>query len=168
MDREVNQVNLACGETASLLGEAELSAEEMASMLDSVNSKVSALKRKVRELVTLRRRHTVTASLPPLVKAEECLEEEAKCSHLCKARLDHLKSYSSGEQTDGMKTAWRQVRVDRMLVDHFLRAGYYTSAYKLSDSSGITVSRYWKERERERGSGVKKYLNNPPVGAGGC
>ena len=40
-----------------------------------------------------------------------------------------------------MKTAWRQVRVDRMLVDHFLRAGYYTSAYKLSESSGITVRR---------------------------
>ena len=74
-----------------------------------------------------------------LLKATECLDDEAKCSQLCRARLDHLKSYSSGEQTDGMKTAWRQVRVDRMLVDHFLRAGYYTSACKLSESSGITV-----------------------------
>ncbi|CAI8047840.1 E3 ubiquitin-protein transferase MAEA [Geodia barretti] len=116
VDREVNQVSLACGETGSVLGEAELSVEDMVGMLDSVHSKVSALKR----------------------KATECLDDEAKCSQLCRARLDHLKSYPSGEQTDGMKTAWRQVRVDRMLVDHFLRAGYYTSAYKLSESSGIT------------------------------
>ena len=58
---------------------------------------------------------------------------------LCKARIDHLKAYASGEQTDGMKTAWRQVRVDRMLVGHFLRAGHYTAAYKLSESSGIEV-----------------------------
>ena len=71
----------------------------------------------------------------------ECLEEEAKYSQLCKARLDHLKSYAAGDQTDGMRAAWRQVRVDRMLVDHFLRAGYYSSAFKLSESSGITVSR---------------------------
>ena len=68
------------------------------------------------------------------------MEEEAECSLLCKARLDHLKSYASGEQTEGMKTAWRQTRVDRMLVDHFLRAGYYTAAHKLSQSSGIEVS----------------------------
>ena len=67
------------------------------------------------------------------------MEDESKCSQLCRARLDHLKSCSSGEHTEGMKTAWRQVRVDRMLVDHFLRAGYYSSAYKLSESSGITV-----------------------------
>ena len=49
MDREVNQVNLACGETGSVLGEADLSVEDMVVMLDSVHSKVSALKRKVRE-----------------------------------------------------------------------------------------------------------------------
>ena len=49
MDREVNQVSLACGETGSVLGEAELSVEDMVGMLDSVHSKVSALKRKVRE-----------------------------------------------------------------------------------------------------------------------
>ena len=73
-------------------------------------------------------------------QATECVDEEAECSLLCKARLDHLKSYASGEQTEGMKTAWRQTRVDRMLVDHFLRAGYYTAAHKLSQSSGIEVS----------------------------
>ena len=47
MDREVNQVNLACGEAASVLGEADLSMEDMVDVLDSVDSKVSVLKRKV-------------------------------------------------------------------------------------------------------------------------
>lgn len=72
-------------------------------------------------------------------QAEECVDEEAEGSLLCKARLDHLKCYASGEQTEGMKNAWRQTRVDRMLVDHFLRAGYYTAAQKLTESSGIEV-----------------------------
>lgn len=67
------------------------------------------------------------------------MDEEAEGSMLCKARLDHLKSYASGEQTEGMKNAWRQTRVDRMLVDHFLRAGHYTAAQKLTESSGIEV-----------------------------
>lgn len=31
-------------------------------------------------------------------KAEESLEEEVECTRLCKARLDHLKSYVSGIQ----------------------------------------------------------------------
>ena len=67
------------------------------------------------------------------------MSDEADGSLLCKARVDHLKSYASGEQTEGMKNAWRQTRIDRMLVDHFLRAGYYTAAQRLSESSGIEV-----------------------------
>ncbi len=30
-------------------------------------------------------------------KAEESLEEELECTRLCKARIDHLKSYVSGK-----------------------------------------------------------------------
>ena len=60
-------------------------------------------------------------------------------SRLCKARVDHLKSFASGEQTEGMKNAWRKTRVDRMLVDHFLRAGHYNAALSLAESSGIEV-----------------------------
>ena len=67
------------------------------------------------------------------------MEEELDCVRLCKVRLDHLKSFASGEQTEGMKKAWKKIRVDRMLVDHFLRAGYYTSAVRLAESSGIEV-----------------------------
>ncbi len=78
---------------------------------------------------------TPTSSL----QAEECVEEEMESGRLCKIRLDHLKSYAAGEQTEGMKRAWRKTRVDRMLVDHFLRAGHYSTALKLAESSGIKV-----------------------------
>lgn len=44
-----------------------------------------------------------------------------------------------GEQTEGMKNAWKKTRVDRMLVDHFLRAGHYSAALRLAESSGIEV-----------------------------
>ena len=45
----------------------------------------------------------------------------------------------AGEQTEGMKNAWKKTRVDRMLVDHFLRAGHYSAALRLAESSGIEV-----------------------------
>ncbi len=68
------------------------------------------------------------------------MEGEAESGRLCKARVDHLKSYASGEQTEGMKRAWQKLRMDRMLVDHFLRAGHYSAALRLAESSGIQVS----------------------------
>lgn len=45
-----------------------------------------------------------------------------------------------------MKKAWQKTRVDRMLVDHILRAGHYSAAMSLAESSGIEV----REREREQ------------------
>lgn len=38
-----------------------------------------------------------------------------------------------------MKKAWQKTRVDRMLVDHILRAGHYSAAMSLAGSSGIEV-----------------------------
>lgn len=44
-----------------------------------------------------------------------------------------------------MKKAWQKTRVDRMLVDHILRAGHYSAAMSLAESSGIEV----RERGRD-------------------
>ena len=63
-----------------------------------------------------------------------------EASRLCLARLDHLKSYASGEQFDGVKAAWKKVRIERMLVDHFLREGHYASAITLAKTCDIEVS----------------------------
>ena len=106
-----------------------------------ISQRVFSLKRKVREGQSRRHRSEGEGVSFLSAQAVESVEEEEESYLLCKARLDHLKSYASGEQTDGMKNAWRQTRIDRMLVDHFLRAGYYTAAQKLTESSGIEVRR---------------------------
>jgi len=41
-----------------------------------------------------------------------------------------------------MAAQWRKKRLDRMLVDHFLRSGYYNTAIKLARHSGIEVSEH--------------------------
>lgn len=74
---------------------------------------------------------------PP--QAAECLDEELESTRLCRVRLDHLKSYASGEQAEVQKNVWRRARVDRMLVDHFLREGHYGAAIKLAESSKLEV-----------------------------
>ena len=55
----------------------------------------------------------------------------------CRARLDHIK-----EHADERKSAvvlWKKKRLDRMLVDHCLRSGFYETAIKLARDSDIEV-----------------------------
>ena len=49
MDRELNQVNVACSESTSVLVEPELGVDDAINVLDSVDLKVSSLKTKVKE-----------------------------------------------------------------------------------------------------------------------
>ena len=58
-------------------------------------------------------------------------------------RIDHLKPYALGECSDGEVSAWRKVRLNRMLVDHFLREGHYGSAISLAKSADIVVSLFY-------------------------
>lgn len=58
----------------------------------------------------------------------------------CRARLDHIK-----EHTDERKSAailWKKKRLDRMLVDHCLRSGFYDTAIKLAKDSEIEVGKH--------------------------
>ena len=34
--------------------------------------------------------------------------------------------------------SWRKIRVERMLVEHFLRSGFYNTAIKLAQTTNIT------------------------------
>lgn len=54
----------------------------------------------------------------------------------CKKRLEHLQEYNS--PCDAIVQNWRRCRLDRMLVEHFLRSGYYISANKLANCSDLT------------------------------
>ena len=56
---------------------------------------------------------------------------------MIKRRVDHLKEAEYlQEQT---RPLWQKKRLDRMLVEYFLRAGYYNTALKLAQHSDIEV-----------------------------
>lgn len=69
-------------------------------------------------------------------KAEESIGDELDAAMVCKKRLDHLKDYVRGTNEAALNH-WKKKRLDRMLVDHFLRCGYYDTACKLALHSQI-------------------------------
>ncbi|CAG2102529.1 unnamed protein product [Medioppia subpectinata] len=82
-------------------------------------------------------------------KSNESLTDELDAAQVCKKRLEHLKDYclksggsgsssgGAGGANDAAVAQWRKKRLDRMLVDHFLRSGYYDSAINLALHSQI-------------------------------
>jgi macrophage erythroblast attacher len=72
-------------------------------------------------------------------KAEESITEECDAAKLCKRRVDHLMevdaAVASGD--DVALGEWKQKRLDRMLVEHLLRAGLYNTAVKLARDTNI-------------------------------
>ena len=56
-------------------------------------------------------------------------------ARVVKRRVDHLKTVENAA-SKGVNT-FRKQRLERMLVDHFLREGYYNTASKLAESSNI-------------------------------
>ncbi|KAM3957992.1 E3 ubiquitin-protein transferase Katazuke [Aphomia sociella] len=76
-------------------------------------------------------------------KASEAINEELQAAMVCKKRLEHLKEQAQAitePSTPQVRTTlnqWRKVRLDRMLVDYFLRNGYYDSANKLADARSL-------------------------------
>ena len=89
-----------------------------------------------------------------VMQAEENIQEEIDAAKVCKRRVDHLKENDVGQAATVSATAsvsastlmtasqWRKRRLDRMLVDHFLRSGYYNTAIKLARHAGIEVTTY--------------------------
>ncbi len=61
-----------------------------------------------------------------------------EAAQACKRRIDHLKEAEHLPPTAANQ--WKKKRLDRMLVEYFLRAGYYNTAIKLAKHSGIEVS----------------------------
>jgi macrophage erythroblast attacher len=75
-------------------------------------------------------------------KHGESVTDELDAANVCKKRLEHLKEYGT-KQTSNLPAdvatvaQWKKTRLDRMLVEHFLRCGYYDTAIKLSMQTGI-------------------------------
>ncbi|CAH4036980.1 unnamed protein product [Pieris brassicae] len=76
-------------------------------------------------------------------KASDAIAEEVQAAFVCKKRLEHLKEQAeaiaepNSPQNKTAMTQWRKVRLDRMIVDYFLRNGYYDSASKMADSRNL-------------------------------
>ena len=81
-------------------------------------------------------------------KTKEAVHLETSAAVNCKVRLDHLKSGCSlsplesngntGATSTSQLSIWRKTRLDRMLVEHFLRSGFYDTAGKLAEAAGIS------------------------------
>ncbi|XP_015910191.1 E3 ubiquitin-protein transferase MAEA [Parasteatoda tepidariorum] len=118
IDREVSHVQSAAAELEKGLTKKSPNVQEINVLLGGVVEKLNILKRKLVNSQT-----------------EGSISEELEAASVCKRRLDHLKQHGSSQ--DSAVAQWKKKRLDRMLVDHFLRCGYYNTALKLAKHSNI-------------------------------
>ena len=69
--------------------------------------------------------------------SDKVVQEELESIGSCKRRVDHLKEGVSGSENAHNLNEWKKTRLNRMLVEHFLRSGYYNSAVTLAKNTGI-------------------------------
>lgn len=120
IDREVCHVQNVCQDVDKAVKGSAATSEHICQLISGVIDKLNVLKR----------------------KASESITEELDAANVCKRRLDHLeefclKSVSPNPVDTAAVTQWRKKRLDRMLVEHFLRCGYYDTAIQLALSSDI-------------------------------
>lgn len=74
-------------------------------------------------------------------KADESISDELSAGLECKRRLEHLRQQVTLPSTCEVQLVaanrWKKIRLDRMIVEHFLRLGYYESAERLAMRSNI-------------------------------
>ncbi|XP_025777371.1 macrophage erythroblast attacher [Puma concolor] len=112
IDRETSHVTMVVAELEKTLSGCP-AVDSVVSLLDGVVEKLSVLKR----------------------KAVESIQAEDESAKLCKRRIEHLKEHSSDQPAAA--SMWKRKRMDRMMVEHLLRCGYYNTAVKLARQSGI-------------------------------
>jgi macrophage erythroblast attacher len=72
----------------------------------------------------------------PCIQLEDITTAELGDAQRCRARLSHLKDLGPPERDGHIK--WSRARIDRILVDHMLRSGYYEAASQLAHAADIT------------------------------
>ncbi|KAK4875021.1 hypothetical protein RN001_011443 [Aquatica leii] len=119
LDREVSHVQQAALEIEKGISGEHVKSNDITKLLGGMVEKLQVLKR----------------------KAEESITEELQATNVCKRRLEHLKEHatltSTGMISQGALNQWRRKRLDRMVVEYFLRNGYYNAAIKLAERSNI-------------------------------
>uniref|UniRef100_A0A8C1U989 E3 ubiquitin-protein transferase MAEA n=1 Tax=Cyprinus carpio TaxID=7962 RepID=A0A8C1U989_CYPCA len=128
IDRETSHVTMVVAELEKTLSSFPV-VDTVVSLLDGVVEKLSALKR----------------------KAAESIQAEDESAKLCKRRIEHLKEHSSDQPAS--VNVWKKKRMDRMMVEHLLRCGYYNTAVKLARQSGIETCTQTLQPSRRRAVG---------------
>ncbi|XP_030764152.1 E3 ubiquitin-protein transferase MAEA isoform X1 [Sitophilus oryzae] len=123
LDREVSHVQQGVGEVEKCLSsEGGVKAKDITNLLGNSCGMVE-------KLHVLKR------------KADESILEELTAANVCKRRLEHLKEHAtvtaSNTVSTGTLNQWRKKRLDRMVVEYFLRNGFYNAAIKLAERSEI-------------------------------
>ncbi|KAK2154234.1 hypothetical protein LSH36_274g06049 [Paralvinella palmiformis] len=112
VDREAAHVHTSVSELEKCLKQSS-TVGDVTKVLDGMVEKLTLLKR----------------------KAEESINDEQEAAKACKRRIEHLKEYEN--LPPGGVNQWKKKRLDRMLVEYCLRAGYYNTAVQLARHSGI-------------------------------
>ncbi|KAL9890262.1 E3 ubiquitin-protein transferase Katazuke isoform 1-T1 [Glossina fuscipes fuscipes] len=120
IDREADQVQLASKEVEKALKvSVHPTISDISRLVGCVVQRIQVLKR----------------------KAEENIEDELNSSYVCKRKIEHLKGIAPPENNNEIWQAsfdkWKRVRIDRMVVEHLLRMGYYKTAERLASQSNI-------------------------------
>nr|CAD7195077.1 unnamed protein product [Timema douglasi]CAD7411704.1 unnamed protein product [Timema poppensis] len=135
LDREVSHVQAAALELERGLHGESVKAGDISRLLGGMVERLQVLKR----------------------KAEESISEELEAAYVCKRRLEHLKEHAGTGTSESSASAvnlWRRRRLDRMLVEYFLRRGYYGAATRLAHRSDLrdltNIDVFLVSREVER------------------
>ncbi|GAB1604254.1 E3 ubiquitin-protein transferase MAEA-like [Argonauta hians] len=113
IDREISHLQIVGNDLEKCLQKKPVTVGEVTKALDSVVEKLTFLKR----------------------KADESINDELEAAQMTKRRVDHLKEYDNNQSS--AVSLWKKTRLDRMLVEYFLRAGYYNAALRLAKHSHI-------------------------------
>jgi len=127
IDREVNHVSTALTELEKVYTQENVDNSTILTQLDKVQEMLVQLQD----------------------KGGEGVLGVVDTGRVCKRRLDHLKDGCKFDEegdnndmqldttSDIQQKQWRKLRLDRFLVEHFLRSGFYDTAIKLSKQSGL-------------------------------
>jgi len=110
-DREASHVQASAADLERVVKESGASLDQIPSLLNQLEERLTGMRDKI----------------------DESVQEELDTVSSCKARVDHLMDGFRG----GGNTDWKKTRLNRMLVEHFLRSGYYDSAVTLARTTGI-------------------------------
>lgn len=115
IDRDCSTLNQTVTTAEKQLKSESLARNEIVSSFTSVIEKLRSLKK----------------------RSVDLRNEEKDLLKLIKKRIERLKDYESSNLA--VNRSFKKARFDRVLIDYFLRAGFYNTAQLLADKSGIKV-----------------------------